>query len=47
MKKIGILITPGTDTLAWTHAFVRYALKTTTPISICSNRKSNFYAEFR
>jgi len=27
MDKIAILITHGTDTLAWTHAFVRYALK--------------------
>jgi len=27
MKKIAILITHGTDTLAWTHAFVRYAIK--------------------
>ena len=27
MKNIAILITHGTDTLAWTHAFVRYALK--------------------
>ena len=26
-KKIAILITHGTDTLAWTHAFVRYAIK--------------------
>ena len=27
MEKIAILITHGTDTLAWTHAFVRYAIK--------------------
>ncbi|MFI3314779.1 MAG: asparaginase domain-containing protein [Rikenellaceae bacterium] len=27
MKNIAILITHGTDTLAWTHAYVRYALK--------------------
>ncbi len=27
MKHIGILITHGTDTLAWTHAYVRYAIK--------------------
>lgn len=27
MKRIGILITHGTDTLAWTHAYVRYAIK--------------------
>ena len=27
MDKIAILITHGTDTLAWTHAFVRYAIK--------------------
>ncbi len=27
MKRIGILLTHGTDTLAWTHAYVRYAIK--------------------
>jgi L-asparaginase/Glu-tRNA(Gln) amidotransferase subunit D len=27
MEKVAILITHGTDTLAWTHAFVRYAIK--------------------
>ncbi len=27
MPHIGILITHGTDTLAWTHAFVRYSIK--------------------
>jgi len=27
MDRVGILITHGTDTLAWTHAFVRYAIK--------------------
>lgn len=27
MNNIAILITHGTDTLAWTHAFVRYAIK--------------------
>ena len=27
MDKIAVLITHGTDTLAWTHAFVRYAIK--------------------
>ncbi|MDR2233418.1 MAG: asparaginase domain-containing protein [Tannerella sp.] len=27
MSQIAILITHGTDTLAWTHAFVRYAIK--------------------
>ena len=27
MKKVGILITHGTDTMAWTHPYVRYAVK--------------------
>jgi L-asparaginase/Glu-tRNA(Gln) amidotransferase subunit D len=30
MSKTGILITHGTDTMAWTHAFLRYAIKKNT-----------------
>jgi len=30
MSKIGILIAHGTDTMSWTHAFLRYAIKNNT-----------------
>ena len=27
MSRVGLLLTHGTDTLAWTHAFIRYSIK--------------------
>jgi L-asparaginase/Glu-tRNA(Gln) amidotransferase subunit D len=34
MKEIGVLVTHGTDTLAWTLPFIRYALKDF-PLNVC------------
>lgn len=39
-KRVAILITHGTDTLAWTHAAVRYAVKNN-PVNIAITGRMN------